>query len=138
MKSYAINRKAVVSEQFDHEAVLVHLETGNYYSLGGSAVAIWSALEHGLSGAPLADLFAAQAVDPPDARQRIALFVEALAAEGLILESDGPPPPTNGFTPPPGPFEPPALEKFGDMADLIQLDPIHDVDEAGWPKRPVH
>jgi hypothetical protein len=30
-------------------------------------------------------------------------------------------------------FTRPVLNKFGDMQDLLLLDPIHEVDEAGWP-----
>jgi hypothetical protein len=30
-------------------------------------------------------------------------------------------------------FEPPILEKYTDMEELIALDPIHEVDEMGWP-----
>jgi hypothetical protein len=31
------------------------------------------------------------------------------------------------------PFVSPVFEKFTDMADLILLDPIHDVGDRGWP-----
>ncbi len=30
-------------------------------------------------------------------------------------------------------FEAPVLESYSDMQDLLLLDPIHDVDDAGWP-----
>jgi hypothetical protein len=30
-------------------------------------------------------------------------------------------------------FEIPALEKYTDMEELLLLDPIHEVDETGWP-----
>jgi hypothetical protein len=30
-------------------------------------------------------------------------------------------------------FAPPRLEVFDDLQDLFLVDPIHDVDEAGWP-----
>jgi hypothetical protein len=29
----------------------------------------------------------------------------------------------------------PLLRKYTDMRDLLLLDPIHDVDEQGWPVR---
>ena len=32
-----------------------------------------------------------------------------------------------------GPFVPPTLEKYTDMQDLVLLDPVHEVDERGWP-----
>ena len=35
----------------------------------------------------------------------------------------------------PPPFEAPRLTKYTDMRDLLVLDPIHDVDESGWPAR---
>jgi hypothetical protein len=31
------------------------------------------------------------------------------------------------------PFAAPALNTFSDMQELLLLDPIHEVDEAGWP-----
>jgi hypothetical protein len=30
-------------------------------------------------------------------------------------------------------FERPVLQKYSDMQDLLLLDPIHEVDETGWP-----
>jgi hypothetical protein len=30
-------------------------------------------------------------------------------------------------------FEPPLLEKYTDMQDLVLLDPVHEVDSTGWP-----
>jgi len=40
------------------------------------------------------------------------------------------------ITPPPAgrpPFVKPILQKYTDMADLLLLDPIHEVGEQGWP-----
>jgi hypothetical protein len=37
----------------------------------------------------------------------------------------------NGIDKPP--FEMPKLSKYTDMEDLLALDPIHEVDEMGWP-----
>ena len=30
-------------------------------------------------------------------------------------------------------FEPPLISKYSDMQELLILDPIHDVSDAGWP-----
>ena len=30
-------------------------------------------------------------------------------------------------------FQEPALQKYTDMEDLLLLDPIHEVDDTGWP-----
>ena len=31
------------------------------------------------------------------------------------------------------PFVAPELKRYADMQDLLLLDPVHDVDEKGWP-----
>jgi len=31
------------------------------------------------------------------------------------------------------PFQMPVVERYTDMADLLLLDPIHDVNAEGWP-----
>lgn len=65
-------------------------------------------------------------------------LVAELQAEDLIVPAAQPAAaalsplaPENGQRPR---FQPPVLEKFTDMADLLLLDPIHEVDEmGGWP-----
>ena len=37
-----------------------------------------------------------------------------------------------------GAYRTPVLSIYTDMQDLLLLDPIHDVDQAGWPTRKVH
>ena len=32
-------------------------------------------------------------------------------------------------------FDPPRLEKYSDMQDYLLIDPIHEVDEPGWPAK---
>jgi hypothetical protein len=63
-----------------------------------------------------------------------------LSTEGLVvpLEEDAASPDSTNRQPLPEPsgFEPPVLEKFTDMQDLILLDPVHEVDERGWPHVP--
>ena len=57
--------------------------------------------------------------------QLIAAGSTALETSGL-LQAAGP-----AVTVVPGE---PVLEKYTDMQELLLLDPIHDVEEAGWPK----
>ena len=46
---------------------------------------------------------------------------------------DDAPPPSAGASRT-GDFVPPMLARFNNMSDLLLLDPIHDVDEQGWPR----
>lgn len=64
-------------------------------------------------------------------------LVEELVTEGLLVTGEAaavapesPPAAPVGERPP---FVRPILQKYTDMADLLLLDPIHEVDEQGWP-----
>jgi len=64
-------------------------------------------------------------------------FTARLLEEGLIV----PAPADNPGSPLPVPerssvgFSTPTMSVYTDMEDLLLLDPIHDVDETGWPVR---
>ena len=32
-------------------------------------------------------------------------------------------------------YAPAVVERHGDMNDLLLVDPLHDVDDTGWPRR---
>jgi hypothetical protein len=127
----------IVDETFEDETVVVDLDSGTYFSLTELASCIWTALP----GATRDELVA-QVVDRyrdagDEAGRSVAAFLDALEAEGLV-RADGHDGPSPGPLPPtPERFAPPRFEKFDDMQDLLLLDPIHDVDETGWPTRPV-
>ena len=137
-----INTPTVVGQVIDGEAVVINLQTGAYYSLVGSAAAIWEALERELPPSLLRDSLEAQFWTSRDEIDRtLEEFVEVLRGEGLIVDSVGTPAPAAGDAvaalPPPSArtaFEPPVLAKYTDMQELLLLDPIHDTDDAGWPQ----
>jgi hypothetical protein len=133
-----INAPNVVSEKFEREVVVVNLESGCYFSLLGSAPTIWQQLEAGAMC--IKDLLEAviQAYDCTgmDASALMTNFLKELLDQALIVPAE----PTERFidaskaTPNDmAPFEPPILEVFTDLQDILLLDPIHDVDDAGWP-----
>jgi len=138
MQRFRVNEPNVVYEAFDEEIVLVNLETGNYYSVRGTGPAIWLELAGGRGAAEIvAALQARYSGDPEMITAAIADFARALVEAELLVEA------ANGIaaSASPGidataektPFEPPVIESYADMQDLLMLDPIHDVDTAGWP-----
>jgi len=69
-------------------------------------------------------------------------LLDELREEGLIVadEANGKLPLSGSSTSVAGPivttrieFRAPTFEKFTDMQELILLDPIHEVDQSGWP-----
>jgi hypothetical protein len=125
----------VSARSFGDEVVAAHFVNGTYYSLLGSAAQIWDGLMAGVAletiVARMAPLSDADAADFAAAANRL---VETLLAEQLI--EPAPDAQATAWQPVPGadgPYGLPALERFTDMEDLLQLDPVHDVEEMGWP-----
>lgn len=136
---FRMNDPQVVAETIDGEAVVVNLATGTYYSITGDSVALWDALVAGASVEEIADAVA-QATGSPaeEALSAVEGFCRSLEAEGLIVER------VDGVV---SPLEvalaalagggagllKPGFETYSDMQDLVLLDPVHEVDERGWP-----
>jgi len=139
MQRFRVNEPNVVYEAFDEEIVLVNLETGNYYSVRGTGPAIWLELARGRGVAEIAETLNAQfSGEAPTMEAAVADFARALveaellveAANGVAVDATSAPAADPGEK---TPFEPPVIESYADMQDLLMLDPIHDVDTAGWP-----
>ena len=129
----------VIRESFEDEVVMINLESGNYYSLTGVAGEIWGYLEKGAGGGGITTALAARySADGEQIGRNVNDFLHQLLQEKLIVESEA-----DSVEPLPLaaegklPFEIPQMSVFSDMQDLLLLDPIHDVDETGWPVRPA-
>ena len=137
---YEINAPAVVSEIIDGEAVIMHLKSGNYFSTSDSGGVIWHGLEKRLGAEALVQLLVAKyGLAANDASQTLDGFIATLSSHDLIRTAAGDSQlAANADIPVQAraPFQPPVLNVFSDMKDLLLLDPIHDVDEAGWPTQP--
>jgi hypothetical protein len=135
---FRVNSPTVVSETVDGEVIMIHLDTGNYYSLRSTGSVIWDAIERGVSVDAITRALDVSAHNGTDANAHVVSFVEELRAEDLIVPADpSAPAPGSADTVErvPETFEPPVLEKYTDMQHLILLDPVHEVDEGeGWPR----
>jgi len=126
----------VTHERLDDEVIAINLETGAYYALDDVAADCWMVAA---GGAGVDDLVAVVVeryeVEELRAREEIQRFVDELLEERLVTTDDGPP--TGAPSLPAGtgqrPYVTPAVQKYDDLEDLLLLDPIHEVDEAGWP-----
>jgi hypothetical protein len=140
LRFYQINKAQLILEDFGDETVIVHVESGFYYSVSGSGSRILELIEAGYADGDLAALLGEPA-RRPGARAEIAAFVDRLLAEGIITArsaDDGAMLP-DGAAGPGSPdeaaWQPPVLERFDEVRDLLLIDPVHQVDENyGWPK----
>ena len=134
---FKVNRPTVSAESFDDEVVIIHFENGNYYSLDAFGTRVWEALEAGTTrDQVLAHVRTRFQAQQETIAHKLDLLMEQLLQEDLVYEIEGQPGSLDTM-PTVEPAELPddagTLLKFDDMQELLLLDPIHDVDEAGWP-----
>jgi hypothetical protein len=140
---FRINSPKVIHETIDGETVIVNLDSGNYYSLDTVGADIWDAVGKGLPvDHIIEDISFKFSGEREEIEQAVRLFMNELLQETLIAPR-GPGSAGNEETrdtpvrsaTPDGrlPFKTPTLQKYSDMQELLLLDPIHEVDETGWP-----
>jgi hypothetical protein len=131
---FRVNSPKVVHETIEGEVVIIHLDTGCYYSLDGVGAVLWNWLDGGASLAEAAERLG-QSYPSQPAAEVVARLAADLQAEELIVPTVGKTSNGQAMAAPalPANFQNPVLHKHTDMQDLLLLDPIHEVDETGWP-----
>lgn len=142
-RSLRINAPAVVAEIIDGEAVIMDLASGHYFSTQGVGADIWRGVEEGHSAAEIVhSLLNRYEASRDVVEPAVHTFVGELLSRTLIVRTEEAKPAApndngtgaagNGSAPRLA-FVAPVLNAYTDMEELLLLDPIHDVDETGWP-----
>lgn len=140
---FRINTPQVIQEIIDGEAVMINLDTGSYYSIDKLGAEIWGLIESFASVEEIVKWIANRYEgDIEIIENAVKKLINELQEEHLIVTVDA----TRSESAVNGilkqrtnagkerlRFESPFLHKYNDMQDLLLLDPIHDVDEMGWP-----
>jgi hypothetical protein len=135
----AANLPVTASENFAGETVVIQFERGTYFSLRGSAGTIWSLLQAPTSIAGIVAALDGQTrPSPKDFEAVLTAFVAKLAEHDLITSFPGPAePPVIPAEAIASFVEPPNLEIYTDLSELIAMDPVHEIDIlTGWPAHP--
>lgn len=142
---FQINTSQVAHEIIEAEVVIIHLKSGTYYSLQNVGASIWSLIESGANVTEIIEQITHQFDgNRSDIENAVNQLISELQEENLIepaSSEDSARKPADETvteihsTTDKPPFETPVLEKYEDMQDLLLLDPIHEVDETGWPHR---
>ena len=119
-------------DTIDGETLLIDTESGHLLMIGGVGPLLWQRLLGGVTvGSLVAEVAARFGADAGEAcRDFLRTLAEAevvipaatAAAEAAALDW-------------PDAFVAPMLERYDDIANIMAVDPIHDVDRsAGWPR----
>jgi hypothetical protein len=130
----------VIHETIDGETIIIDLANGTYYSLVGAGPTIWDAITAGATTAGVVErALEAFEADRAEITPAVEAFLQELENQELIAVTDngaGAAPVTGERASTPTerlPFVAPRLETYTDMQDIILLDPVHKVDDRGWP-----
>ena len=103
----------VAGETVDGETIVIDFLSGAYHTLEGASASVWTALQ-----------------SPQDTaldEGRLAVL-SALVAAGLVEAQDG-----ALLGAPSADAASVGLTSYTDMVQLLVADPVHEVDERGWP-----
>lgn len=127
---FKLNPTAASFEDFGDEIVVIHNDSGVFYSIKGRAIAIWRALAGGVDEVAVEAQL--RAISPEEADAVKQMLAELSSRDILVRVAE---PAADLPDLAASPLGPARFESFSDFDDLIRLDPIHDVDERGWPHR---
>jgi hypothetical protein len=130
--------EALSHERIEDEVIVINLETGAYFAFDGPAAECWTIVD---AGGGLDDIVSALTtwfgVDAHTATADAEAFMDALVEHGLARDdSDAA---GRGPLPAPAPraarqaYTTPMVDPYDDLETLLLIDPIHEVDDAGWP-----
>jgi len=145
LRRFRINKPTVVHETFGKEVVIISFESGNYYSLDKTGADIWNFIE---SVATVGEIIERVTLLYEGSREviehEVNKLIDELETENLIIPEDSekniqvdtlqvePNSETDRYT-----FESPRFQKYTDVQELLLLDPIHEVNETGWPNMKI-
>lgn len=138
-----VNEPNVVHETIEGETILLNLGTGNYYSIEWPGTFVWDLLaETGDINGIKKAFISANSEKESEVDKAYSQFIDLLFEEELVVAVE------NGeatslsidknskeeFGKALSKLDKLTLNKYSDMQDMLLLDPIHDVDEKGWPE----
>lgn len=134
---YRINGPNIIHEAFEDEVIVLNMNNGYYFSLSKVSADIWKQIGAGATIPAITQAIKRRYHgDELEIESAVSQFVTQLAQENLVAAGEGEEGIQVADEAAPKefkPFQAPSLQKFSDMQEMLLLDPIHDVDETGWP-----
>ncbi len=124
-------------ETIDGETVLIDSQKGHLYLFAGTGPCLWQTFIGGANVDSAVAESTARYGEPAQSATR--QFLQELVEAEMLLPA--PSPATMSEVRPevrwPETYEPPVLERYDEISEIISMDPIHEVDsDRGWPRQP--
>ncbi len=139
IQAYRVRSHGIAFETIEGETIVLNLGTGTYFSMSGAALVAWSMLERGASAPQIAaELKSRYSADDRVVDGAVDSFLRELLHDQVIevtadIGMNGLPDLPVGAS---EPFPGLSILRYTDIQELLLIDPVHEVDERGWPVRP--
>lgn len=139
---FRINTTKIVHDTIDGEVIIISLDTGNYYSLNAVSKDIWSCIKkNAMISEIVHEIIEKYNGNPDEIEEDIIRLLADLEQEELIVLDKENNKSSEGNNKKIEvnksikklKYEKPGFNKYTDMKEMLLLDPIHEVDETGWP-----
>jgi hypothetical protein len=130
-----INPEGLVHDTIGGEAIVLNVKSGTYYNLVGTAAEVWGLLAIGGSVEELCSVLEGHYGASSQLSEDVQKFVQTLQADMLVItaERDAGAALPDALESEAKDWVAPSLTAYEDLQDLLTIDPIHDVDDTGWP-----
>ena len=131
---------SLAMERLDGEVIIVDFDSGHYYSFQGTAADVLWLVDHGISTDMWPELLRVgyPSLDWSSAESGVIRFLDRLIELRLVIPLDAGsmthlelPDDADRVT-----WVDPEMMVNDELADLLVIDPIHDVSDDGWPATP--
>jgi hypothetical protein len=140
-------KSSVSMERLDGETIAIDFLSGRFYSFRETGADLLWLISQGISSEHFARVLSEHfelREDSSEVSKQINDFLDALLTLNLVeihADSHVNSPPVDGDIRLPDDYHrrgwvSPMLTSNDDLADLLKIDPIHDVSESGWPEFP--
>lgn len=129
---------SISHERLEDEVIAINLENGAYFAFDGAAADCWTIAAAGGTVDEIVPVLTARFDVTADvAATDATAFLAALVEHGLairdVADSTAEALPVLESPAVLGRYETPIVETYDDLETLLLIDPIHEVDDAGWP-----
>lgn len=135
--SFCVDNANISWERVSGEVIAIQLNTGKYYSFINVAADIWSLADRGVDFQNVLDSLRKYYLSSEIVESEVQEFISKCFVERLLIPCELE---NRSFDLPDdisrGSWTTPQLTEYSDLQDLILVDPIHDVDDLGWPNLP--
>jgi len=131
---YIINAPLVIADNLDNEVIILSMETGKYFSAPTTGAVVWQLLSGGYSveeaGQKMAEHFGVELEQViQDLDELKAQFLHYHLIKETAVEITLP----SVKFPDKLDYVKPGMTAYSDMEKLLLVDPIHEVENMGWP-----